>query len=296
MKEANLEFSNRADVIGAEDGYNQSWSAHSSYKVYFSKNEDWIETAHPDPNRAQKGHVILNNGETDVHFKRPDGLNELFFEPFLNRLSYSVGANVTPTFLVVHDNRFGVGSVSAGTSLSSRSYTDFLKWEGSSFLAEHFVFNVWFAHRDWAPDKYSNIAYKVDKNGTFSSACEIDRSHTLFKPDGKFGEDEIGELSRTFTLTTTDIFFGKEVFFRYPNRALEGVRKVEALKDSEIYREAMSVARLVTRILPSRRNYFRDLAMACSRVLIARKRRLREWIEELFILNPQFSSFPETAY
>ncbi|MCH7730604.1 hypothetical protein IID21_03705 [Patescibacteria group bacterium] len=55
----------------------------------------------------------------------------------------------------------------------------------------------------------------------------------------------------------------------------------------------MSVARLIGGRIPELFEYYKQLALASSHVLIARKRRLRVWIESIIALNsqPQLQTF-----
>lgn len=276
----------RTTVVG-------SWSKASSYSIYSAEEEYWEAEQHPDPNRTELGHVVYHDCDgVIIHCKPADGLNEPFFEVLANRLSYSLGANVTPTFTVVFNERLGTGSAGSYTNLLTQdSYESFLSWEGNTFVARHFVINVWFAHDDWSTEKYDNIAVSFSADGTLSGAYEFDKSHILFGPNGRFGEAVIHKLSTTLSIRRA--FFGYEIFFNNRDEAIETVRKVELINDSEIYKTTMSVARLIGGRIPELFEYYKQLALASSHVLIARKRRLRVWIESIIALNsqPQLQTF-----
>ncbi len=275
----------------------KTWSSQSSYKIYVAEDENWIVQQHPF--RHDDEHVVFYDGKTDIYRKNPDGPNELFYEPFLNRLSYTLGANVTPTFIIKFKENFGIGSVGTlSTLLSPNLWNSFKSWSGSSFLAEHFVFNIWFCHNDWKKDvKFENYAITLSNSNTIKNAYEFDRSHVLFDfpktfqrdeslLNGGFREKEIEYLINTNF--TGQCFFGYEIFFNNPERIIKAIRKVEAMKDNFIYRTSMSVARLLGKIEPQLKDYYNKLAAASSKVLVARKKKIRKILRELFILNPQF--------
>lgn len=287
MKEANVGVIQNLFRVETSVSGGNSWSSCSSYRIYTAEEEGWIEEVHPT-RPVEEHSVLIDVQGISIHWKCPDGINEPFFEILANRLSYSLGANVTPTFIVIFKKRVGIGSVGYySTLLDTSSYGNFLSWSANTFLAEHFVFNVWWVNHDWGIDKFENYAINTSANGTFLGAYEFDKSHILFGPSGRFEPEQIHLLSENPWLGKC--FFGYQIFFQNPEKAFEAVKKIESLSDSTIYKIAMSVSRLLGRAIPELKSHYRELSLASCKVLIARKRKIRKWVEDLFSLNPQFA-------
>ncbi len=271
------------DILWNENPSN--WNSDASENVFLIEESNWEKKPHPT--RSSDNHHIFNDGKVDIFWKPEDGLNEPFLELLANRLAYSIdGLHVAPTFLAIYNNIVGIGSVSTSTTtLDSTSYEEFIEWEGNSFVARHFVFNLWLANSDWGRKRYDN-SYIVEKNfsGDFIYAYAIDFGNTLFCPQGDFKESTIHKLCNnlTFGNDQNNNFFGVEIFMKHIQKAFEAISEIEAKKDSQLYKEALSVARLLGRYIPNRQTYYNQLAIASTKVLIERKRKLRKWIIDLY--------------
>ncbi|MBI2613828.1 MAG: hypothetical protein HYW62_03570 [Candidatus Levybacteria bacterium] len=257
----------------------EHWDSESSHHIYKQEVSSWKAKEHPT--RSSKGHHILNDGHVDIQWKPEDGPNELFLELLYNRIASSLGLHVTPTAAVVFDGKVGIGSVDTSTGmLSPVLYNEFIRWEDNSFVAEQFVFNIWLANNDWGVNNYGNsYAITMSSSGAFVDAYGIDFGNTIFCPAGNFDEVSIGKLSNTFTIGGSERnFFGYEIFFKHIKKGLGFIDKIESIKDSRIYLEAKSIARLLEEQIPIRRKQYHELALASARVLIERKNKLRNWI------------------
>lgn len=280
MKEV-IQTNTNLEVIGENQpgAGSASFASYSSFEVFNINEEGWVAARHPS--RPGDEHKVFSNGITQhsIHWKKPDFDNELFFEIYLYRLSRHISLSVTPTFLVRFEGTLGIGSVEIYPTLMTPAlYNSVLDWNGNAILAKHFVFNIWVAHKDWkSGSKFQNYTVGINGRNEFTGLCEFDRSHVLFVKKVNPTEEDVHNLSYIMKVSS-NVFFGHEVFSRYSKVAHEAVDSILRLKDSLIYRTAMSAARLLNR---NHKSDFRRIAHHSARVLIARKRNLAKWIDEL---------------
>lgn len=280
---------NSAQVDGSFNGTSNLETRYSSCTTYSPEEEGWMKEEHPTRSEEQ-GHILFRDREgTEIHCKAPDGKNEIFNSMLIGRMADDLNMNTTPTFLVFHDNKFWIGSVGYySTELTPELYQNFKNWEGSCYLTEHFVLNIFFNNTDWGRNKFESYAVDLAKDRTFQGSYAFDFGDIGFGLEGKPTEENIQELSSTQWLHELPNplgerqFFGEEIWFQYPKLADKVVERVENLKDSKIYNQNRSVARQLRNVMPESDEYHQRLAYSTTKLLIKRKRKLRKWMDELY--------------